>query len=78
MKRAYWLADAAESRAFKRAENGGIVLSLPEHLPDPDVSVVVLEIDRPAASRSIDSAASRREDRAPRRGGDDPRRFAAV
>ena len=32
---------------WKRADNGGIALSLPEHLPDPDVSVVVLEIEGP-------------------------------
>jgi alpha-L-fucosidase len=47
IKRAYWLADNARAIAFKRSENGGLVLSVPDHVPDPDVSVVVLEIEGP-------------------------------
>jgi alpha-L-fucosidase len=47
VKRAYWLADSARAVALKRADNGGIALNLPEHLPDPDVSVIVLEIEGP-------------------------------
>ena len=47
VKKAYWLADAARAVAFERDANSDIALSLPEHLPDPDVSVVVLEIEGP-------------------------------
>jgi alpha-L-fucosidase len=47
VKRIYWIADTARSIAFKPSENGGIVVNLPEHVPDPDLSVVVLEIEGP-------------------------------
>jgi alpha-L-fucosidase len=47
VKRAYLLAGCEQAVACRRNEAGSLVLQLPATLPDPDVSVVAIELDAP-------------------------------